>query len=350
MSRPWWHSFAHVPGGCTWHEGSSLHQVSFTALACVVAAMCASVASGQQTEPVVSVQASRAEVTLGEPLTLSILVVHPSGSRVTLPASLPLGPAFVELSRTQVQRTNDDGTAVSEFQVKVVPYELGDRAVPELPVSYLVDGQAHQIWTRSLAVRVASYVGERGESPRPPAGPVEVVHRDWRVLWGAALVFGSAALLGFGFLAWKRLRRATLADTATGASGPRASAAQEALAQLAELEASGALDAVELEPAYVRLSEIVRAYVGRRFGFGELDLTTSEIRAAFANASSASPELVNEVVAWLCDCDLVKFAAAPASAEQARSSLYWARQLVHRTGPAGTSNAEPASLLQEPAS
>lgn len=297
----------------------------------------ASVATAADGEPQVSASLSADEVTLGDAVTLSILAVHPAELTVTLPSSLPLGAELTERDRSQQRRDNGDGTVTTEFRVEIVAYELGDVEVPPIPVSYLRGGAAHRVETQPLALHVASYIGDDqlGDAGlRPAAAPVTVLHRDWSLVWAGAFLLGAAlaALVTWGVLRWLRGRRRG-PEPAVVAAAARSAPHEEALARLAELEASGALDADDLAPAYVRLSEVVRAYVGRRYGFGELDLTTDEIHEAFRRRPELFGDVGAEVVAWLQDCDLVKFAAAAASPDDARQSLYWARKLVQRTTP-----------------
>ncbi|HWM85905.1 MAG TPA: hypothetical protein VNO33_08700, partial [Kofleriaceae bacterium] len=102
------------------------------------------------------------------------------------------------------------------------------------------------------------------------------------------------------------------------------------LARLDELEASDALDAADLKPVYLSMSEILRAYMGRRFGFPALDLTTFEIRRELMvrPGGQAAAELIS---GWLERADLVKFAGYLASADEARQALYDARIFIDRT-------------------
>jgi hypothetical protein len=60
---------------------------------------------------------------------------------------------------------------------------------------------------------------------------------------------------------------------------------------------------------YFGLSEVVRAYVEGRFGLNATDLTTEEIRASVREVAALPPEPSAELVRFLLDTDMVKFAA-----------------------------------------
>jgi hypothetical protein len=112
-----------------------------------------------------------------------------------------------------------------------------------------------------------------------------------------------------------------------------------ALERLRALEGSPLLDEVDRRPFYFALTEVVREYLGRRFGFAALDMTTSELLEAL---HAAPAELRADARRWLGACDLVKFARLPASREDASSALGEALALVQR---AETPPAPPPGVL-----
>jgi hypothetical protein len=102
--------------------------------------------------------------------------------------------------------------------------------------------------------------------------------------------------------------------------------------RLAELERSGALDQVDRRPFYFTVTEIVRDYLGRRFGFDALDMTSRELCDALAR-SPASEEVRGDTERWLSGCDLIKFARVAAARDEAAGALAQARGLVEVTTP-----------------
>jgi hypothetical protein len=80
------------------------------------------------------------------------------------------------------------------------------------------------------------------------------------------------------------------------------------------------------------VSDSIRGYLGKRFGFQGLESTTDEIAQRLAEAKSLTiaPE---EAIGFLGQCDLVKFAKASLADEASRALIEEALALVDRTRP-----------------
>ncbi len=280
--------------------------------------------------PKVAASASSKEVVLGATFYLFVRVIYQPGVQVNLPASLQLGGAFEESARTDSTRVNADGTITRDFEVALMAFDVGDLAIPAIPVTYAAHGRANEVKTEPVAIRVKSFLGDGEASLRDIAGPVGLERRDLTMIYvgaGALAAIAAVVLLWWVRRVLRRRRREVLARL------PEAvlrSAHDEALARLDELESSDALDAEDRKPVYLVMSEILREYIGRRFGFPALDLTTFEIRRELTTrpGGPAAAELVS---GWLERADLVKFAGYEASADEARQALYDARIFIDRT-------------------
>lgn len=281
--------------------------------------------------PSVTTVPSTREVMLGEQFFLFVSVTHPKGMQVNLPASLDLGPAFDEVDRTDHRIQNPDGTFTHEFEVALMAFDVGELKIPSLQVTYAAAGKVSEVPTKPVSLRVISFIGDGEETLRDIAPPVDVTRSDFTLVWIGTGVLSVILVI---LLVWLIIR---MARTPRVARRTRAAAMhirlpphEEALARLDQLEGSGKLDAGDLKPAYHALSEIIRDYLGRVFAFSALDLTTLEIRNELSARPGGDPveELVRE---WLEECDLVKFAGAVSTPDQARRALYDARIFVEKT-------------------
>ena len=296
--------------------------------------------------PTVNASVSSPTVVLGDEFYLFVRATYMPGMQVNLPASLPLGGAFEERRRTDSTQANPDGTITRDFEVALQAFEVGDLVIPPIPVTWAAQGRAQEVLTDPVQVQVSGLIGEGEAKLRDIAGPVEVERPDWTVVWigigvGGALVLLIAALLVRR--AWRRRRRRALARLPEAL---QRSAHEDALARLDEVEASGALDAEDRKPAYLAMSEILRGYIGRRFGFPALDLTTDEIRRALDGRADGA--VAAELIAgWLQKSDMVKYARGDASPDEARQALYDARIFIDRTRPASAAGA-PSAPPQAP--
>jgi hypothetical protein len=100
---------------------------------------------------------------------------------------------------------------------------------------------------------------------------------------------------------------------------------------------------------FAEVSQAVREYLGRRFGFDGLECTTREILEQLRPAQP-EPELREEIERLLRRADLVKFANLTPEAAECELALERAEQIVRRTmrreppaPPVGPAAAPPAS-------
>jgi len=116
--------------------------------------------------------------------------------------------------------------------------------------------------------------------------------------------------------------------------GPPPRPAHEiALERLDRLGALGFLENADNRPFYFAVSEVIRDYLGGRYGFDSLEMTTDELIAELKR--QAGRELIlGEIQGWLSACDLVKFAKVSPTAGEARGALESAIRIVTTTRPA----------------
>jgi hypothetical protein len=301
------------------------------------------IAPGADDAPTVRASLSATEVGLGEVFYLFVSVDHQPGVEINLPAALPLGLEFEETARTDRLVKNPAGGLTREYEVALMAFALGPLVLPPIPVTWAAQGRAHDLATPPVPIKVTGVLTAADTTLRDIAPPVTVIRRDLRLVWIASGVLGALLV---GLVTWRVVRRrrrdeAVLAAATEATRPPH----EEALARLAEVEGSGALDADDRKPAYLEMSEILRGYLGRRYGFPAPELSTGEIRARLLEGDDAAEPLV-KIVDWLERCDLVKYARGKASEDEARQALYDARIFVERTRdlplghPARTADAE----------
>jgi hypothetical protein len=271
---------------------------------------------------------------VGDPITLTITTVAKRGVPVNLPNVLELDP-FSVLDRADAETDLGDGRVRREFTVKIAAYEPGPQTVPAVEVTYLgPGGDVRQTRTQPVELKIASLIANEPEpAMKENAAPVAVLKQDLRLVYLAGGLF--AALLG-GLITWLIVRRFRQRVIVRPGPPPRP-AHEVALERLDRLGSYGFLENADNRPFYFSVSEIIRDYLGGRFGFDSLELTTDELMAELHRR--AGHELVlAEIGRWLSACDLVKFAKVSPSATEARGTLELAIRIVESTRP----RAEPA--------
>jgi hypothetical protein len=279
--------------------------------------------------PTVGARIAPREVHVGDPITFTITAISRGGVSVNLPNVLDLGP-FSLLERTESQTDLGGGRIRREFVLQVAGYEPGAWKIPAVDVTYLArGGSVRQVRTEPQPVKIASLIANEPEPAlKENAGPITVMKRDLTLVYVAGALV--AAALG-ALVTWLVVRR--LRSRVHLRPGPPPRPAHEiAMERLDRLGTYGFLENADNRPFYFAVSEIIRDYLGARFGFDSLELTTDELMAELARQASRGL-VMGEIKGWLSACDLVKFAKVSPTAAESRGTLENAIRIVESTRP-----------------
>ena len=288
--------------------------------------------------PTVAARVDEATAHVGDAITLTVTAVARRGVPVNLPNVLDLGP-FSLLERAESEADLGDGRVRREFILKVAAYEPGPQTIPGVEVTYLGQGGGvHQTHTQPVEVKIASLIANEPEPAlKDNAPPVAVLKQDLRLVYVAGGLLAAAVGALVTWLVVRRLRQRVVVRP-----GPPPRPAHEiALERLDRLGSYGFLENADNRPFYFAVSEIIRDFLGARFGFDSLELTTDELMDELGRR--AGQQLVlNEIGRWLSACDLVKFAKISPTAREARGTLELAIQIVKSTQPAISVSPSPS--------
>ncbi|MCB9534606.1 MAG: hypothetical protein H6698_09950 [Myxococcales bacterium] len=274
----------------------------------------------------------------GDVLTLTLRVTTPARDDVTIPRGQRFAPFEVLRRPTpRVEVRGDEATHVIELELLAL--EPGDHELPPVTLRVVTaDGVVGEVSTAPLRVPVGSVLGnEPNAEPKPPTEPVEVWQDDYTLAWilgGLGLVL-LGALLAWLFTRWWRRR----AKAAAPPPPPRPpwEVALEKLEAL-RLDRDAAVREERVVGWVDQVSDALREYLGRRYEFDGLESTTDEVVAELRKRKLIGLSL-DEVIALLRDCDLVKFAKAPLGVEQSDLLLAGAFRVVRTTAPVGGMSA-----------
>jgi hypothetical protein len=115
------------------------------------------------------------------------------------------------------------------------------------------------------------------------------------------------------------------------AAGPVRPPDEVAMEKLRALRAEGNFGREEYRPFNFAVAEIVRAYLGARYGFDSLELTTQELLAELVAKAPHLADPNGEVVRFLSETDLVKFAKTGSTDGAALAALDAAQAIVLST-------------------
>jgi hypothetical protein len=280
--------------------------------------------------PRVAVEADRFEATVGDVVTLTVTAVAARTTPINLPASPEVAPFSLLPDRGHVEHELADGRIKHTFTLKIAAFEPGDLVVPPIEVTYLgPEGDVLTARSAPLPVKVISLLANEPEPAlKENAAPVPVMVDDLTLVYAAAGV-GIAAVGAALALVVRRRMRARVSDRP---APPQRPPHEIALERLDPLGARGFAPDGDHRPLYFELSEVLRAYLGARFGFDALELTTEELVGELRR-HDAPPLVMSELLAWLSASDLVKFAKISPSAMDARGAFETAIRLVEATRP-----------------
>ncbi|MDR0964925.1 MAG: hypothetical protein LBM75_00170 [Myxococcales bacterium] len=283
--------------------------------------------------PKATPHSTRAEVTpfqakLGEPFTITIEVLDRPEEHYELGRDFSLGPD-VDLLDTQATRTpTDDGLQLTRFTLRAALFELGAKTLPTLRLQATGPSGDKLLEIDGPSVTGVGVVAEDDESGYADIlPPVQVRVADYLILW---ILLGVLVAVGLFFALmrlWKHLR-----------ARPRKAPAPKPLDPL-HVRALAALHALRAEDLpsqgreremFFRLSEIERGYLGERYGFDALDMTTEELLAALGRLHT--PGLNFTQFELHCrEGDFVRFAKAIAPASLCKRAIEEAITLVQTT-------------------
>lgn len=291
-----------------------------------------------------SARADRAEVTVGDPITVTFTLTHPEGLNLaTFDADRALGGLELLASTTTAPRRLQDGTIEEARVVTFAAYKPGPGQIPAVRVVLRdASGKEAEAVSSVLLFHVASVLKEGEVEPADLKRPLEMRER---LLW-PWFVAGALLLALAAFLLWRRFRpRQPAAPAPVIPVAPPRPEHEIAYEELQRLLASGLLERGEVKKFYIALAEIMRRYLGRRFDFDAFECTTWEILESVRSARL--PGTTQTLLAELLGlCDLVKFAKHVPGRPETQGSVERAFRLVDETkraAPPPLPSLEPAA-------
>jgi hypothetical protein len=153
--------------------------------------------------------------------------------------------------------------------------------------------------------------------------PQEVPIRSWRLVLALLAVLGLS-LLSFLLYRWWSNRPKRQVVVPVLPLDVRTRKALDAL-KAENLPAHG-----HVKDFYFRLSEIIRGYLGERYGFEALECTSSELMASLRRLQTPGlPE--DALMRFVSESDMVKYARAESSPESCRDALAFGYALIEKT-------------------
>ena len=273
-------------------------------------------------------------VTVGDRITLTVVVEAGPTARVEWPDSLDFAP--FEVLEARVQPAEVTGEGVSSTAVfTLAAFELGELEIPSLAVEVVGgDGVVESLTTDPFGVEVVSVGADETGDIRDIRGPLGIPLSAMRLVLGALFLLVVAALL---YAVARRLWSHGDQAARPTLGSPLRPAHEVAFEALDALEGSPLLERGQVKEYHIEASDILRTYLERRFRVTALEMTTHEVLAALHHAGVDEP-FRRGLREFLEQCDRVKFAKARPDTDACRRLLEAGRGLVRDSVPRPTRN------------
>jgi hypothetical protein len=277
-----------------------------------------------------ALEVDRRELTIDGRIRLSVQLEVPDDRVAALPdLANEFGP-FAVAGQSPAESSSAGGKILLRRSYDLEPQGVGELTLPPLVVAVrdrqVADGAVQEIRTDPVSITVASVVPEGVDytEPKDIAPPMSLPQPGWPAeLWALLAAVAAAAVAVLLF--WRR--RATR-KTAV----PPQPAHLLALAELDRLQQDELGSEERLEAFYIRLSVILRRYLGWRFGLRALMQTTEEFVAGLPGAERVLAPYRPLLGALLASFDLVKFARYRPQRGEVEEALRRVREFIERTG------------------
>lgn len=284
-------------------------------------------------EPSVALDAPL-ETTIGDAIDVMVTVTAGASDEVAVPQQ-SFEPFEILGKKLTVAPSEDGKSKTFTFELQLLCFEVGVQELGPIQVRVTgAGGELIELNSNSSSIEVRSLLANEPDAElKPPTGPRVIEQDDYRLLLilGALLFIVLGALLAWLLTRWWRKR-----DRPEPTPPPPPAPWETAYAELRELERgrSTAIAEGHTEQWVDAVSDSLRAYLGRRYGFHGLESTTDEIVEKLGRAKSMAATR-QEVIGFLGQCDLVKFAKASLADDASQTLIADAVALVDRTrGPA----------------
>jgi hypothetical protein len=279
----------------------------------------------------------KAESKVGDSLPLKIVGIHAANPGVELKMSVPKGTPDlgesgwgIELSPESSPDSKGKKKPDSpDYSFTAIVLKEGQLTLPSLLVQ---DSSGKSIArTRPFNVQVSTAI--RPDDPKPKEAAPAEPPVGLRFPWWVVAFFGviGASILGtalyFAYRYWLKYRK----EASKPLPVPILAEDEEALNALGEVERLDLIRKSEFKMYYFRISEILKAYIGRRYRCDAPECTSSEMLTILESKNSLDDVKLDELEQNFNLLDRVKFTDFIPQSRECVELLAWAKNFVLQT-------------------
>ncbi|MFZ5801660.1 MAG: hypothetical protein ACOY3K_00915 [Candidatus Omnitrophota bacterium] len=286
--------------------------------------------------PEISVKAEvdRAFITIGDHVTYTVTIRAQEGIQVVSTIPVP-NPDLFRIKKIDEFRKDEKGFQVQGKKFVLTAYQLGEHILDPVEIRYLgKGGEAGTVSTQKIYLTIKSVAeGVEKTDIRDIKGVLALGKKG--LFWG---LLGVLLALSLGGLAlWLKRRGPRVLEPAR----PPMTAEEEAFFELNRLFESDLLPRGKFRDYYLKLSEILRHYFGRRYGIQAIESTTDEVMRDL-RPKDLPLELAQKIREVLEAADLAKFAKWKPEGSRVQTINRESKEIVEACAPKEAPKAEEA--------
>ncbi len=280
------------------------------------------VAAGGDLEVSVRGPAAGGRITVGDPVTLTVTLRYPEGA--SAPQLVRQFPDDVSLlGEDPLETSLANGRRVEQRRLRLAFFRPGKISSGPIRYTTVAAGTSLTGESPGVTVTIHSVLTGSDKTPAAAASPWIIPYPTRRLV---LLLVAAALLLGLlvgGIILWRRRKRPrpVLPDL------PPHLVARRRLQELAALDLPGRGEWADF---HFRISEIIKAYLGRELGVSVLERTTSEIAAQLPRVTALDAATRDQVERFLVEADRVKYARCQPTLAAMEATMRSALEIVTR--------------------
>lgn len=287
----------------------------------------------------VNAQIDSLQILIGEQTGITLEVSADADKHIKMPVysdTLVSGVELIEIAQPDSEYLNDGKRLVLKQKYIITSFDSALYYLPPMEVE--VGGEVYQ--SNPLALKVYSFPVDTLH-PDQFFGPKDVltprfVWSDWYLVIACIVLFFPLAFLLYYFI--KRIRDNQPIIRKVKVE-PKLPAHELALKELERIKNEKAWQKGLQKEYYTELSDAIRNYINRRFGFNAMEMTSTEIIDKLLEVKDE--KAIEELKGLFQTSDLVKFAKLVPLMNENDANLLSALKFVNETKEVPDPNAKP---------
>ncbi|OGU58339.1 MAG: hypothetical protein A2X64_09985 [Ignavibacteria bacterium GWF2_33_9] len=286
----------------------------------------------------VNIHLDSSNVLIGDQIHLLIKTNYQKNYSIFYPNLVDSLGHLIIIRKTKIDTLNENDNFTLSQTITLTSFDSGTYEIPPIEVKYkyLNDTVFQSSFSNSVYAKFFSVDVDTTQPIKDIKPPLEVPFSIWDYIWYIIGVFGIvAAFLGAFYFFYKR--KPKLPDVTK--YDPKIPPHVQALSDLNKLEQEKLWQSGKVKEYYSILTDILRLYLERRFGFPALELTTGEIMAQITSFLTGV-DILSNIKYILENADMVKFAKSIPIHDENTKVMILAKDIVESTIPIDIENEE----------